>query len=70
MEGSLLGEDYSWLESAECPDDLQSSDYLKIETLDLDEVPQIVSRDEAGYVTEISVQGETLEEKSSAVCTA
>ena len=58
--GSLLGEGYSWLQSAECPDDLQSSDYLKIETLDLDEVPQILSRDEAGYVTEVSVQGETL----------
>lgn len=51
--GSVLGESYSWLESAECPEDLQSSDYLKIETLDLQETPEILARDEAGYVTEV-----------------
>lgn len=52
-DGHLLGEAYAYLESVECAGDLQSADYLKITTLDLSEAPEILSRDAAGYVTEV-----------------
>ena len=52
-DGSLLGGGYAYLESVDCSGDLQSADYLKIVTLDLSEVPEILSRDAAGYVTEV-----------------
>lgn len=58
-DGSVLGEAYAWLEAVECPGDLQASDYLKIETLDLPALPEILSRDDAGYATQVRM-GETI----------
>ena len=52
-DGNLLGDTYAYLEPVECPGDLQSSDYLKIQVLDLEQVPEILARDGAGYVTEV-----------------
>ena len=54
-EGSVLGGEYSWLVPADCPEDLHSSDYLKIQTLKLDAVPTILSKDAEGYATEVRV---------------
>lgn len=59
-DGSVLGGEYSWLESAECPGDLQSADYLKIETVSLAELPEVISRDGAGYVTEVRLEDQSL----------
>ena len=56
--GAVLGGEYSYLESVECSGDLQSSDYLKIQIIELEEVPEILARDEAGYVLEIRMGGE------------
>lgn len=58
--GAVLGEEYSWLESVECAGDLQSADYLKIETGSLPGLPEILARDEAGYVTEVRLEGGVL----------
>lgn len=58
--GEALGEPYSWLTPVECPDDLHASEYLKIQTLELETVPEILSRDEAGYALEVRLDGETL----------
>lgn len=54
-DGAVLGEEYSYLKSAECPDDIESADYLKIQKLSIEEVPRIIARDEAGYVTKIQL---------------
>lgn len=59
-EGSVLGETYSYLESAECPGDLESADYLKVQLLSMTETPEILARDGAGYVTEVRAEGELL----------
>lgn len=60
--GSVLGEEYVFLESVECPEDLGSSEYLKIQTLKdgFSEAPEILARDEAGYVLEVRTQGEIM----------
>lgn len=57
--GDLLGEDYSYLQSVECPGDLEAADYLKIQILSIEETPEILRRDEAGYVMEVRVGEET-----------
>ncbi|GFI09491.1 putative protein [Lachnospiraceae bacterium] len=58
--GQVLGEGYSHLEPVECPQDVESADYLKIEFLKLEELPEILSQDDAGYVTELRLGGEVL----------
>ncbi len=58
--GSLLGEDYGYLEPAECPGDVEAADYLKIQTVELEESLEIRKRDEAGYVTEVCLGEEVL----------
>ncbi|MCI8597848.1 MAG: hypothetical protein HFJ10_05325 [Lachnospiraceae bacterium] len=59
-DGQVLGDSYSYLEAVECTDDLRSEDYLEIQTLSIQNVPEILSRDESGYVTEIRLGEETL----------
>ncbi len=59
-EGSVLGGEYSWLVPADCPEDLHSSDYLKIQTLKLDAVPTILSKDAEGYATEVRLGEEVM----------
>lgn len=59
-EGSLLGEDYRWLEPASCDGDTEAADYLRIMYLPGLALPGIESRDSAGYVTKLSLDGETL----------
>lgn len=54
-EGRILGEDYSYLPSVECPGDLEAAGYLKMQYLSIEETPKILSRDEAGYVLEVQV---------------
>lgn len=58
--GQVLGEEYSYLESVECPFDTESVDYLNIQILSLETLPEITERDEAGYVLEIRVGDEVL----------
>lgn len=59
-DGSLLGENYSYLKSVSCPGDLEAADYLKIQILSTESVPEILARDEAGYVTEVRSGEEVL----------
>lgn len=59
-DGHVLGESYSYLEAVECTDDLKAEEYLKIEVLSIENVPEILSRDESGYVTEIRLGEEIL----------
>ena len=59
-EGSLLGESYTYLEPVECPGDVEAADYLKIQTVQLNESLEIRKRDEAGYVTEVRLGEEVL----------
>ena len=62
-DGQVLGEAYSYLEAVECPGDLQSAEYLKIQTFseaEMPELPEILAKDEEGYVTEVRVGEETL----------
>ncbi len=58
--GQVLGDLYFYLDPVECPGDLNSSDYLKIQYLSLEEVPEILSRDDSGYVTEVRLGDEIL----------
>lgn len=57
--GGILGEEYSYLESVDCPQDVEAADYLEIRLLKLSEIPEITLRDEGGYVTELRM-GETV----------
>ena len=68
--GEILGEGYAYLESVECPGDVESADYLNIQFLTLSQLPEIISRDEGGYVTELRVGEETMagEEFRSRFC--
>ena len=59
-DGEAFGEPYSWLTPVECPDDLHASEYLKIQNLELETVPEILSRDEAGYALEVRLGGKLL----------
>ena len=58
--GQVLGEGYSYLESADCATDVEAADYLSIEILSLKELPEITTRDDAGYVTEVRLGEEIL----------
>ncbi len=58
--GGVLGVGYSYLESVDCPGDVESADYLNIQFLTLSELPEITERDDAGYVTEIRMGEEYL----------
>lgn len=60
--GSVLGQEYAYLEPVECPDDLRSAEYLKIQTVKdgFSEAPKILARDEAGYVLEVDTGTETM----------
>jgi stage II sporulation protein D len=58
--GQELGQAYTYLEPVECPDDRKSSDYLEIRYLEMDEIPEILERDESGYVTQVRVGEEIL----------
>ena len=58
--GQVLGEEYSYLESVECPEDVESADYLKIQLLELEELPEILEQDNAGYVNRIRMGEKTL----------
>lgn len=58
--GQVLGDSYFYLDPVDCPGDLNSSDYLKIQYLSLEEVPEILSRDDSGYVTEVRLGDEIL----------
>lgn len=59
-DGRLLGEGYAYLVSVDCPNDVESADYLNIQLLELDELPEITAADAAGYVTELQIGDETL----------
>lgn len=69
-DGAVLGEAYPYLEGADCPQDLESPDYLKIEIVpfelfseeDISEelLPEITKRDESGYVMEVHLGDEIL----------
>jgi len=61
--GQVLGEGYSYLQEADCPGDVEAPDYLKIETFSSEEMPvlpEILARDDSGYVTEVSCGEERL----------
>lgn len=58
--GQVLGEGYSYLESVDCATDVEAADYLSIQILSLRELPEIRTRDDAGYVTELSLGEELL----------
>ena len=58
-DGELLGEGYSYLKAVECPGDLEAENFLQLVRLETGEELEILSRDEAEYVTEIR-QGETI----------
>lgn len=55
--GDLLGEEYSYLKAVECPGDLEAENFLRLVRLESTDSLEILSRDEAEYVTEIR-QGE------------
>lgn len=64
-DGSLLGESYPYLTRVDCPGDLQAEDFLTVAKLDSQKFPaiqalEIISRDEAGYVTKIRVGEEVI----------
>lgn len=62
-DGSVLGADYNWLESADCPKDVEAPEYLHIREWEPDALPEdmeIVSRDSSGYVTDLNVSGTIL----------
>ena len=59
-EGNLLGEEYTYLESVDCPGDIEATDYLKIQTVKLEKNLEIRKRDESGYVTEVCLGEEVL----------
>lgn len=69
-DGRLLGEGYAYLESVDCPEDMESADYLHIQLLELEELPEITAKDDAGYVTELRMEDEILagEEFRSRFC--
>ncbi len=52
-DGSVLGEEYSYLKRAECPEDKEADDFLSVVRLEAEEVPEILEVDEAGYVTAV-----------------
>lgn len=52
-DGSVLGEEYSYLKSVECPEDREADGFLAILRLEQEEIPEILEVDEAGYVTEV-----------------
>ncbi len=58
--GQVLGEGYFYLESVDCPTDVEAADYLKVQVLSLDERPVIVEQDDARYVTKIRIGEEIL----------
>lgn len=58
--GRVLGEGYPYLESVDCPGDVEAADYLNIQFLTLSELPEITGRDDAGYVTEVRMGEEDL----------
>lgn len=58
--GQILGENYSYLEPVDCPQDVEAADYMDIQFLELPAVPEILARDEAGYVTELHMEEKSL----------
>lgn len=58
--GQILGEDYFYLEPVNCLQDVEATDYMNIQFLELSAVPDILEKDEAGYVTELRMEGESL----------
>lgn len=63
-KGTLLGEAFSYVKEADCPEDLQSDQYLQISVLREEDIKQALGsvfdsehmelrRDSAGYVTEL-----------------
>lgn len=58
--GKVLGEGYSYLESADCPADVESADYLKVQILSLEDLPEIEDQDDTGYVIKIRVGEDVL----------
>lgn len=58
-DGQVLGEAYSYLEAVECPGDLEAADYLKVQAFS-ESLPEILSRDASGYVTEVRLGEEVL----------
>ena len=58
--GQILGEDYFYLEPVNCLQDVEAADYMNIQFLELSAVPDILEKDEAGYVTELRMEGESL----------
>ena len=62
-DGSVLGAAYQWLESADCPEDVEAPEYLHIREWEPGELPadtEILERDRAGYVTGVAVDGTSL----------
>lgn len=59
--GQILGdENYSYLEPVDCPQDVEAADYMDIQFLELSIVPEIVARDESGYVMELHMEEKNL----------
>lgn len=58
--GQILGEEYSYLESVECPEDIESADYMEIQILEFPDFPEIMEKDEVGYVTKLYIGEELL----------
>lgn len=58
--GQILGEGYSYLEPVDCPADVEAVDYLEVQILSFEELPEIEEQDDTGYVTRIRVGKEIL----------
>ena len=59
-DGRTLGEDYGYLESVDCKEDVEAADYLKISLFPDMALPVVRSRDSAGYVEEVELDGKIL----------
>lgn len=58
--GKILGEEYSYLPPVDCPKDVEAADYMDIQFLELSIFPEIMEKDEAGYVTKLRMGEEVL----------
>lgn len=59
-DGKILGEEYSYLNPVDCPGDVESADYMKIQFLEFPVFPEIMEKDETGYVTKLRMGEELL----------